>query len=81
MARAIWAESGSITGANGTFSRRHFRFEEEGITNTIEESRRRAYFMPIARPKKRGAQDAGGSHLSIDCGDITTSWQSSRPDS
>lgn len=36
---------------------RHWRFDEEGITSTIQESRRRsAYFMPIARPKKKGTQ-------------------------
>jgi type III restriction enzyme len=36
---------------------RHFRFDDAGITNDIVEKRRRsAYFLPIARPKKRGAQ-------------------------
>lgn len=36
---------------------KHWRFDEEGITNAIEESRRKsAYFMPIAQPKKKGAQ-------------------------
>ena len=36
---------------------KHIRFDDTGITSTVEESRRRsAYFMPIARPKKRGAQ-------------------------
>src|SRR3970040_927924 len=36
---------------------RHFRFDDEGITNDIVEKRRRsAYFVPIARPRKRGAQ-------------------------
>jgi type III restriction enzyme len=36
---------------------RHFRFDHDGITNETAETRRRsAYFMPIARPKKRGAQ-------------------------
>ncbi len=35
--------------------KRHFRFSEEGITNEIEESRRvSSYFIPIARPKKKG---------------------------
>ncbi len=33
---------------------RHFKFTEEGITNEIIESRRKsAYFIPIARPKKK----------------------------
>jgi len=36
---------------------RHFRFDDDGITNDIvEKGRRSAYFVPIARPKKRGAQ-------------------------
>lgn len=34
---------------------RHFRFDDEGITNDIVEGRRTSsYFVPIARPKKRG---------------------------
>jgi type III restriction enzyme len=37
--------------------RGHFRFTEEGITDEIVESRRTsAYFIPIARPKKKGKQ-------------------------
>jgi type III restriction enzyme len=36
---------------------RHFRFDDDGITGDIVEKRRRsAYFVPIARPKKKGAQ-------------------------
>ncbi|MGC2424190.1 MAG: DEAD/DEAH box helicase family protein [Nitrospirota bacterium] len=36
---------------------RHFRFSDEGITDEIIESRRSsAYFIPIARPKKKGKQ-------------------------
>jgi len=36
---------------------RHFRFDDEGITDQIERRRRRsAYFVPIARPRKKGAQ-------------------------
>ena len=36
---------------------RHFRFGEEGITNDVVEKRRTSsYFIPIARPKKRGTQ-------------------------
>ena len=37
-------------------SQRHFRFGEEGITNEIVPERRvSAYFVPIARPKKKKA--------------------------
>jgi type III restriction enzyme len=36
---------------------RHFKFDDEGITNEIVESRRSsAYFIPIARPKMKGKQ-------------------------
>ena len=36
---------------------RHFRFDENGITNEIAEGRRRStYFMPIARPKVHKGQ-------------------------
>jgi type III restriction enzyme len=36
---------------------RQFRFDDEGITNEIVESRRiSSYFVPIARPKKKGKQ-------------------------
>ena len=44
---------------NGPFSAptRHFRFDDEGITNDIIDKRRRsAYFVPIARPRKKGVQ-------------------------
>src|SRR3954447_17524493 len=35
---------------------RHFRFSDEGITNHIEDGRRSSsYFVPIARPKQKGA--------------------------
>jgi type III restriction enzyme len=35
--------------------KRHFRFSDEGITNEIVESRRvSSYFIPIAKPKKKG---------------------------
>ena len=35
---------------------RHFRFDDEGITNEVVEGRRSSsYFIPIARPKKKGA--------------------------
>lgn len=36
---------------------RHFRFSEEGITNeVVNERRKSSYFVPIAKPKKRGRQ-------------------------
>jgi type III restriction enzyme len=36
---------------------RHFRFTDEGITDEIiEERRTSSYFIPIARPKKKGKQ-------------------------
>ncbi|MGH9432097.1 MAG: BPTD_3080 family restriction endonuclease [Terriglobia bacterium] len=37
--------------------KRHFKFTDEGITNEIIEPRRTSsYFIPIAKPKKRGKQ-------------------------
>jgi len=34
---------------------RHFKFSDEGITNEIVEARRvSSYFIPIAKPKKKG---------------------------
>ncbi|HET7619760.1 MAG TPA: DEAD/DEAH box helicase family protein, partial [Vicinamibacterales bacterium] len=37
--------------------RRHFRFDNDGITTDIEEKRRpSAFFMPIARARKKGQQ-------------------------
>lgn len=37
--------------------KRHFKFTDEGITNEITEARRTSsYFIPIARPKKKGKQ-------------------------
>jgi type III restriction enzyme len=36
---------------------RHFRFTNEGITNEIVPERRiSSYFIPIAKPKKKGKQ-------------------------
>ncbi len=36
---------------------RHFRFSDEGITNEIVEGRRpSSYFVPIAKPKKKGTK-------------------------
>jgi type III restriction enzyme len=38
---------------------RHFRFDDDGITSeVIEERRRSGYFVPIARSRRRGAQQA-----------------------
>ena len=40
-----------------TEPRRHFKFDDDGITSEIVETRRpSAYFIPVAQPKKRGAQ-------------------------
>ncbi len=37
--------------------RRHFKFTDEGITNEVVSGRRTSsYFIPIARPKKKGKQ-------------------------
>lgn len=37
--------------------KRHFRFDDEGITSDIIESRRKShYFIPIAKPKKQSKQ-------------------------
>ncbi len=37
---------------------KHFRFTDEGITDEIIKKRRiSAYFIPIARPKKKGRQE------------------------
>lgn len=48
---------------------RHFRFTDEGITNEQVEGRRvSSYFVPIARPKKKGVQ------LSL----IETEWTQDR---
>jgi type III restriction enzyme len=38
---------------------RHFRFTDEGITNEVEEGRRKSsYFVPITRPKNKGKQQS-----------------------
>ena len=40
--------------------KRHFRFNEDGITNEIVEARRvSSYFVPIPRPKKRSPKQLG----------------------
>jgi type III restriction enzyme len=37
--------------------RRHFKFDDEGITDQLDERRRpSSYFVPIAQPKKKGKQ-------------------------
>src|SRR5665647_1469330 len=37
--------------------RRHFKFDDDGITNEIVVARRpSAYFIPVAQPKKKGKQ-------------------------
>lgn len=44
---------------NGPYDepRRHFRFDDDGITDEIVEGRRRSeYFVPVPQTKKRGAQ-------------------------
>jgi type III restriction enzyme len=44
---------------NSAFSepKRHFRFDDEGITNELVEKRRNSqYFIPIAKPKKKDNQ-------------------------
>jgi hypothetical protein len=39
--------------------RRHFRFDEEGVTNEVVDQRRpSSYFVPIAAAKERGDQQA-----------------------
>jgi hypothetical protein len=47
---------------------RHFRFDEDGITSEIADGRRpSSYFVPIASPRKKGAQQA-----------LDTQWTSDR---
>jgi type III restriction enzyme len=37
---------------------RHFKFSDDGITDEIVETRRiSSYFIPIAKPKKKGKSD------------------------
>jgi type III restriction enzyme len=46
---------------------RHFTFDEQGITATVAESRRKsAYFMPIAQPRQRGAQRSFETEWTLD---------------
>jgi type III restriction enzyme len=52
---------------------RHFKFNDEGITNEIVDARRRsAYFIPIPPPKKKGAT-AGAQQLGL-----TGDWTAER---
>ena len=56
---------------NSAFSepKRHFRFDDDGITDDIVESRRTShYFIPIAQPKKKGKQI---QQLELDLGEWT----------
>ena len=46
--------------------RRHFRFTDDGITDEIVPGRRRStYFIPIAKPKLKGAQKQGALDLNL----------------
>jgi type III restriction enzyme len=46
---------------------RHFRFDEDGVTNQIDDGRRRSiYFVPIPKPKSRG-----GAQLSLPGGIVS----------
>jgi type III restriction enzyme len=56
---------------NSAFSKpvRHFRFDDEGITSDLVESRRAShYFIPIAQPRKKGKQ---AQQLELDLGEWT----------
>ncbi|MDH6056548.1 BPTD_3080 family restriction endonuclease [Umezakia ovalisporum] len=56
---------------NSAFSepKRHFRFDDDGITSDIVKSRRIShYFIPIAQPKKKGKQT---QQLELDLGEWT----------
>ncbi|MFZ1828598.1 MAG: hypothetical protein WAW42_07490 [Candidatus Competibacteraceae bacterium] len=45
---------------------RHFRFDENGITHEILTGRRLStYFVPIAKPKLKGAQKQAALDLSV----------------
>lgn len=56
--------------------RRHFQFDDNGITDKIAETRRRSgYFIPIASPKKKGKQqqlfdDLPSGHKPVEHDDI-----------
>jgi len=45
---------------------RHFRFDEDGITNTVVDERRRStYFIPIPKPKKRVAAGVPAEQMTL----------------
>ena len=45
---------------------RHFRFDDNGITDEIVPGRRRStYFIPIAKPKLKGAQKQTSLDLNV----------------
>jgi type III restriction enzyme len=47
--------------------RKHFKFDDDGITDEIVEQRRpSAYFIPVAQPKKKGAQLQLGTEATAD---------------
>lgn len=49
--------------------KRHFRFDDDGITDNIVDSRRIShYFIPIAQPKKKGKQ---AQQLELELGEWT----------
>jgi type III restriction enzyme len=56
MARQVLIENPVINTPFGEPTR-HFRFDDEGITDEIVEQRRAScYFVPIARPRSKGKQ-------------------------
>ena len=47
---------------------RHFRFTDDGITDTIDDGRRTSsYFVPIAQPRKKSKQLAFDTEWTKDC--------------
>ena len=45
---------------------RHFRFDDEGITNEVVEERRvSSYFVPVAKPRKRALPAGAGDHPAV----------------
>src|SRR5262249_20130477 len=54
--KAVVRETPILT-SRSEMPRRHFKFDDDGITDEIAESRRpSSYFVPIASPKKKGKQ-------------------------
>jgi type III restriction enzyme len=57
MSRAQIVIENPIVNSPFTAPTRHFRFDDEGITDEIDDGRRpSSYFMPIPKAKKRGGQ-------------------------